>query len=75
MKKSQNAGIRTIMITGDHKITALAIAKQIGLSENSEAVTRVKLEEMDDKELKIDLKPLIYLLEQLLNINCESLKI
>ncbi len=52
IKEARMAGIRTIMITGDHKITALAIAQQIGLTESGEAITGVELEEMDDDELR-----------------------
>jgi Ca2+-transporting ATPase len=39
------------MITGDHKITAIAIAHQIGLTESTEAITGVDLDAMDDDEL------------------------
>jgi Ca2+-transporting ATPase len=46
------AGIRTIMITGDHKITAIAIAQEIGLTESSEAITGIELEEMSNDELR-----------------------
>ena len=52
IKVARMAGIRTIMITGDHKITALAIAHQIGLTESKEAVTGIELEEMSDDELR-----------------------
>ena len=48
---AKNAGIRTIMITGDHKVTAIAIAKEIGLTDNDEAITGTELEEMTDDEL------------------------
>ncbi|MHA1844512.1 MAG: cation-translocating P-type ATPase [Promethearchaeota archaeon] len=51
IKEARMAGIRTIMITGDHKITALAIAKQIGLTENANAITGEQLDEMSDEEL------------------------
>ncbi|MHA1272627.1 MAG: cation-translocating P-type ATPase [Promethearchaeota archaeon] len=51
IKEAKDAGIRTIMITGDHKITAIAIAKAIGLTENEEAITGVELEEMSDDVL------------------------
>jgi len=50
--EARMAGIRTIMITGDHKITAIAIAHQIGLTESDEAITGVELEEMNDDELR-----------------------
>lgn len=51
IEEARMAGIRTIMITGDHKITAIAIAKEIGLTDNQEAITGAELEEMSDDEL------------------------
>ncbi|MFO7795336.1 MAG: cation-translocating P-type ATPase [Promethearchaeia archaeon] len=51
IKEARMAGIRTIMITGDHKITAIAIAKEIGLTDNEEAITGAELEEMSNDEL------------------------
>ena len=53
VKKCVSAGIKTVMITGDHKITATAIAKELGILKNeSEAITGSELEEMSDEELK-----------------------
>ena len=49
--QARMAGIRTIMITGDHMITAIAIAKEIGLTDNDDAITGAELEEMSDEEL------------------------
>ena len=47
------AGIRPVMITGDHKITAAAIAKRIGiLKDESEACEGVEIEHMSDDELR-----------------------
>ncbi|MFX1288095.1 MAG: cation-translocating P-type ATPase [Promethearchaeota archaeon] len=51
IEEARMAGIRTIMITGDHKITAIAIAHQIGLTDSTEAITGVDIEAMDDDEL------------------------
>lgn len=49
---AKRAGIRTVMITGDHKITAAAIAKQIGIFEDGdEAVTGLELDAMSEEEL------------------------
>ena len=46
------AGIRTVMITGDHKITATAIAKEIGIMDDDDiAITGTELEKMSDDEL------------------------
>ena len=51
--KCKTAGIKTVMITGDHKITAIAIAKELGILENEdEAITGADLENMTDEELK-----------------------
>ncbi|TXC78731.1 calcium-translocating P-type ATPase, PMCA-type [Metabacillus litoralis] len=47
------AGIKPVMITGDHKITASAIAKQIGIfKEGDKAVEGYELEKISDEELK-----------------------
>jgi Ca2+-transporting ATPase len=47
------AGIKPVMITGDHKITAAAIAKQIGiLKDESEAVEGFEIEKWSDEKLK-----------------------
>ena len=52
VKDAKRAGIRPVMITGDHKITATAIAKQIGIFEEGDmAVTGVELDAMSDAEL------------------------
>ena len=49
---AKRAGIRPVMITGDHKITATAIAKEIGIfGEGDIAMIGTELDEMTDKEL------------------------
>lgn len=48
----QRAGIKTVMITGDHKLTAQAIAKEAGIMKaGSIALTGDELDRMDDKQL------------------------
>jgi Ca2+-transporting ATPase len=52
VEKCKTAGIKTVMITGDHKATAVAIAKDLGiLCEGDEAITGSDLEEMSDEDL------------------------
>lgn len=57
MAEAKQAGIKTVMITGDHKVTATAIAKQIGIFEEGDlALTGMELDAMSEEELdqKID---------------------
>ena len=52
VEKCTRAGIKTVMITGDHKITAVAIAKKLGILENEdEALTGLELDKISDEEL------------------------
>ena len=49
---AERAGIRTVMITGDHKVTAAAIAKQIGIfHEGDVALTGQEVDALSDNEL------------------------
>jgi Ca2+-transporting ATPase len=55
VSKCTAAGIRPVMITGDHKITAMAIAREIGIfREGDIAITGTELEKISDEELDRD---------------------
>ena len=53
IKTFKRAGIKTVMITGDHKDTALAIAKKLGIAERpDECIMGHELDELSDVQLK-----------------------
>lgn len=57
VKKCRTAGIRPVMITGDHKVTAVAIADEIGIfNEGNRAITGSDLAAMSDESLRRDVK-------------------
>jgi len=53
VRVGRQAGIKTVMITGDHQATALAIAKELGIYHNGdEILTGMQIEQIDDEALK-----------------------
>ncbi len=48
----QQAGIKTVMITGDHKLTAVAIAKELGMLRSDMVLTGDELDKMDDEKFE-----------------------
>ncbi len=57
VSQCKSAGIRTVMITGDHKDTAIAIAKELGIIDDaSQAMTGAEIDEYDDQEFSEKLK-------------------
>ncbi|MDO7786207.1 calcium-transporting P-type ATPase, PMR1-type [Desulforamulus aquiferis] len=51
----RRAGIRTVMITGDHQLTAQAVGKELGLiTSGSKVLTGAQLDKMDDQELQLE---------------------
>lgn len=57
VKKAKNAGIKPIMITGDHKTTAVAIAKEIGIFEEGDiSYTGQELDNISDEQLDMELE-------------------
>jgi Ca2+-transporting ATPase len=54
--EANSAGIRTIMITGDHPLTAVHIAKELGIATNEDVITGAELSKMDDASLKARVK-------------------
>lgn len=56
IEECKTAGIRPIMITGDHKDTAIAIARQLGiLNEDQKAITGAELNEISEEQLAKDI--------------------
>ena len=52
IEECRSAGIRAVMITGDHKDTAVAIAKELGIIKDaSEAITGAELDDISDEEI------------------------
>ncbi|MBS7640541.1 MAG: cation-translocating P-type ATPase [Candidatus Bathyarchaeia archaeon] len=52
-EKCRRAGIKTVMITGDHKLTAIAVAKELGMMEEGDiALTGEELDKMSDEEFE-----------------------
>jgi Ca2+-transporting ATPase len=52
VRTAKQAGVRPIMITGDHPLTALHIAQELGITDNDHTITGVQLTKMDESELK-----------------------
>ena len=52
VEQCERAGIRVVMITGDHPITAQAVGGELGLLRAGDAVTGAELEDMSDEELE-----------------------
>ena len=52
LRQCYEAGIRTVMITGDYPVTAQAIARQIGLQPNDQTITGAEMQQMSDAELQ-----------------------
>ncbi len=52
VKECHGGGIRVTMITGDHKITAAAIAKMLGIGDGKTAITGAQIEEMNEAALQ-----------------------
>ena len=50
--RCRDAGITTVMITGDHKLTAVAIAKELGMLRNDTVLTGIELDELSDVEFE-----------------------
>jgi Ca2+-transporting ATPase len=52
VRKCEQAGIRVIMITGDHPVTAQAVARELGILKGGRAITGAQLDALSDAELE-----------------------
>jgi Ca2+-transporting ATPase len=52
IKVCEGAGIKSVMITGDHKLTAIAVAKELGLLKGGRALTGVELDSLSDEQFE-----------------------
>ena len=55
IRKCASASVKTVMITGDHKNTAVAVAKKAGLLKGGKAITGAELDKLTDEELDRDI--------------------
>jgi len=59
-KTCQKAGIKTVMITGDHKLTAVAVAKEVGMfKEGDHVLTGAELDKLSDEEFAQEVEKVI----------------
>ncbi|PWM45946.1 MAG: calcium-translocating P-type ATPase, PMCA-type [Clostridiales bacterium] len=57
IEECKSAGIRAVMITGDHRDTAVAIATELGIiTDESQAITGAQLDEISDEELETEIE-------------------
>ena len=55
-RKCRDAGIKTVMITGDHKLTAIAIAKELGMIQSDTVLTGAELDNLSDDDFEKQVK-------------------
>lgn len=56
IERCEHAGIRVVMITGDHPLTAQAVARELGLFKAGRAATGAELEDTSDEDLERDIE-------------------
>jgi len=52
IRKCEEAGIRTVMITGDHRLTAVSIAQELGMAKGGMVLTGAQLDSMSDEDFE-----------------------
>lgn len=56
IEKCEQAGIKVVMITGDHPVTAQAVARELGILKSGRVVTGAELEEISDEALEAEVE-------------------
>ena len=73
IRECRGAGIRPVMITGDHKDTAVAIAKELGILEAGwKAVTGAEIDQLSDEELDRRIENMLFTHASSRSIKCGS---
>lgn len=56
VQNCRNSGVKPVMITGDHPLTAQAIARELGILQSGRVITGIELDQINDEDLERDIE-------------------